>query len=88
MISCYLRLQSCSEQTAAKEQAMKEQTFSIQGMSCGHCVRSVTGALEAIPGVQIKKVVVGQADISYDETKTNDTVLIHAIEEEGFQVTK
>jgi copper chaperone len=67
---------------------MKEQTFSIQGMSCGHCVRSVTGALEAIPGVQIKKVVVGQADISYDETKTNAAVLIHAIEEEGFQVAK
>jgi copper chaperone len=28
----------------------------IEGMTCGHCVRSVTQALEAVPGVQAAKV--------------------------------
>ena len=30
---------------------MEEVRIRVEGMSCGGCVRSVTGALQALPGV-------------------------------------
>lgn len=31
---------------------MSTQEFRVLGMSCGHCVRSVTDELEVLPGVE------------------------------------
>ncbi len=36
-------------------------TLSIDGMSCGHCVKAVTKSLSEVPGVQVKSVAVGTA---------------------------
>jgi len=38
-------------------------TLSIDGMTCGHCVQAVTKALAAVPGVVVKSVAVGSAEI-------------------------
>ncbi|CAN5853188.1 hypothetical protein BH11PLA1_BH11PLA1_12400 [soil metagenome] len=38
-------------------------TLSIDGMTCGHCVNAVTKALSAVPGVQVRSVAVGTAQI-------------------------
>jgi len=38
-------------------------TLSIDGMSCGHCVQAVTKALSAVPGVTVRSVAVGAAEI-------------------------
>lgn len=38
-------------------------TLSIDGMSCGHCVRTVTEALSGVPGVKVYSVAVGSAEI-------------------------
>ena len=38
-------------------------TLAIDGMSCGHCVLAVTKALSAVPGVTVKSVAVGSAEI-------------------------
>ena len=38
-------------------------TLSIDAMSCGHCVKAVTKALSAVPGVQVRSVAVGSAEI-------------------------
>ncbi len=56
----------------------------IQGMTCGHCVRSVTGALEAVPGVT--KVVevslkTGEAVVEGDPAPE---AAVAAVEEEGY----
>jgi copper chaperone len=66
---------------------MKNETLSIQGMSGGHCVTAVTQALSGIPGVVVKKVEVGRAEISYDEASVSPKNLARAIEVEGFQLT-
>lgn len=42
-------------------------TLSIDGMSCGHCVAAVTGALEGLDGVRIEDVEIGEARVAYDE---------------------
>jgi len=38
-------------------------TLAIDGMSCGHCMQSVTRALAAVPGVKVRSVAVGSAVI-------------------------
>ena len=59
------------------------QTLSITGMSCGHCVRAVSSALEAVAGVESVAVdlelgracVEGQADVD---------ALVAAVVAEGY----
>lgn len=64
---------------------MKSETLTIQGMSCDHCVRAVKQAIEEV-GAGVTRVEVGQAEISYDETKISREKIILAIEEEGYKV--
>lgn len=44
-------------------------TVKITGMRCGHCVGSVTKALEAIEGVSNVKVDLARGEAVYDEGK-------------------
>jgi copper chaperone CopZ len=39
-------------------------TLTIDGMTCGHCVRAVTEVLAAVPGVGVRSVAVGSAQIT------------------------
>ena len=42
-------------------------TLKIKGMRCGHCVSSVTRALEAIAGITNVKVDLARGEATYDE---------------------
>lgn len=59
-------------------------TLSVTGMTCDHCVRSVTKALQAVAGVE--KVALsldtGRARV---DGKASPGALIQAIEEEGYK---
>jgi len=59
-------------------------TLSITGMTCDHCVRSVTKTLQAVAGVE--KVAVS-LDTGHARVDGNASpgVLIQAIEEEGYK---
>lgn len=56
----------------------------ITGMTCGHCVRSVTGALKAVPGVKAAEVDLesGSAKVEGDP---DPAALLAAVAEEGYQ---
>jgi len=43
--------------------AVTHTTLSIDGMSCGQCVAGVTKALSGLPGIEIRSVSVGSAQI-------------------------
>ncbi|HET7831477.1 MAG TPA: cation transporter [Gallionella sp.] len=60
----------------------------VQGMSCGGCVKSVTGVLQKIPGVGSVDVSLEQncATISYDPAKAAPAQFRQAIEGAGFSV--
>jgi copper chaperone CopZ len=47
--------------------ALPNTTLVIDGMSCGHCVAQVTKALAGVPGVEVKSVAVGSAQIATTE---------------------
>lgn len=56
----------------------------ITGMTCGHCVRSVTGALKGVPGVKAAEVDLrsGAAKV---EGEADPAALVAAVEDEGYK---
>jgi len=62
-------------------------TVKIKGMRCGHCVGSVTKALEAIDGISNVKVDLAKGEAVYDENKPVAIDKIKgAIDAIGFEV--
>ncbi len=47
----------------------------IQGMSCGHCVKTVDQALRAVPGVVQLKVEVGHASVETAASVTREALI-------------
>lgn len=60
-----------------------EVTLTIDGMSCGHCVRSVKAALDSVVGVAVKSVGVGTAVIEASDAAAADRA-IAALEAAGY----
>lgn len=67
---------------------MAQTVIGIQGMTCDGCVRSVTKALQSVPGVQETHVSLEkhEATVIYDDSKTSVDVLQQAVEEAGYDV--
>lgn len=65
---------------------MEKTTFTVLGMSCGHCKMAVEKALKAITGVADVVVDLAAAHVTvlYDNTKTNQTVLKEAVKKAGY----
>lgn len=63
----------------------KDVDLRIQGMSCGHCVKAVRGALENVPGVTKVDVEVGRARVVCEDSVSRDA-LAAAITDAGFEV--
>lgn len=38
-------------------------TLAIDGMTCGHCIRTVSATLGEVPGVAVRSVAIGNAEI-------------------------
>lgn len=62
--------------------------LNVQGMSCNHCVSTVTKALNELQGVQSVNVDLkaNTVTVSYDETASNLGQIKEAIEEAGYDV--
>lgn len=58
--------------------------LSIEGMHCGACVRRVTTALEAVPGVQVGTVEVGSAKLAFDPEEATAQEVAAAVDGIGF----
>lgn len=67
---------------------MTEKTYTVTGMTCDHCVRSVTeevSALDGVTGVSVdlptgKVTVASEKEVGVDEVRA-------AVEEAGYQLT-
>jgi copper chaperone len=68
---------------------METTTIKVGGMSCGGCVKNVTGALEGLDGVQKAEVSLEQAQavVSFDGTKLQRADLMQAVEDAGFDAS-
>lgn len=67
---------------------MSSRTFTVGGMTCGHCARSVTEELSELPGVTDVQVAVdsGQVSVRSDQELGRDAVTA-AITEAGYTIT-
>jgi copper chaperone len=58
--------------------------LSIEGMHCGACVRRVTNALQAVPGVEVGSVEVGTASVTFNPNATTPEQIAGAVNGSGF----
>lgn len=70
---------------------MSTTTFRVDGMTCGHCVRSVTEELTALPGVtgvDVELVAGGSSPVTVtSDAPLETTAVAAAVAEAGYAVT-
>ena len=66
---------------------MTTRTWTVTGMTCGHCVASVTEEVQEIPGVTAVDVVLesGAVTVTSEQPIADDSVR-EAVEEAGYQL--
>ncbi|WP_435770189.1 heavy-metal-associated domain-containing protein [Nocardioides sp. SYSU DS0651] len=62
-------------------------TYTVTGMTCGHCVASVTEEVREIPGVADVDVVLETGALTVTaESDLDDAAVKAAVEEAGYQL--
>ncbi|WP_435201320.1 heavy-metal-associated domain-containing protein [Janibacter sp. GS2] len=62
-------------------------TYSVTGMTCGHCVASVTEEVEQIPGVEHVRVELESGAVTITSAEPVDPDAVRsAVEEAGYQL--
>jgi copper chaperone len=63
-------------------------TFTVTGMTCGHCVASVTEEVEEVAGVELVEVALGTGTLTVTSSQPVDDAAVRAaVEEAGYQLT-
>lgn len=63
------------------------QTFTVTGMTCGHCVASVTEEVQEIPGIEHVDVVLETGSLTITSAEPVDDAAVRtAVEEAGYQL--
>lgn len=66
---------------------MSEQTYTVQGMTCGHCAAAVTREVERVGGVDAVRVDVGAGTVIVETTGVvSDEAITAAVAEAGYTV--
>lgn len=61
------------------------QVFNVQGMSCGHCVKAITSAVQAKDPAASVRVDLAAKEVGVESALSAEQV-IEAISEEGYAV--
>lgn len=63
------------------------QTYTVTGMTCSHCVASVTEEVREVPGVENVDVVLETGALTVTSAEPVDDVAVkRAVEEAGYQL--
>jgi copper chaperone CopZ len=65
---------------------MQRVTYTLDGMSCGHCVAAVRKAATTVAGVTVEEVQLGRLVASLDPAVTSPSTLAQAVADEGYAV--
>jgi copper chaperone len=71
----------------SEETSMSERTYTVTGMSCGHCAEAVTSEVSSLPGVDKVDVdlATGRVVVVSDQP-LDDGAVRSAVEEAGYEV--
>ncbi len=59
-------------------------TYTVSGMTCGHCVASVTEEVQEVPGVEDVAVVLETGVLTVTGADLDDDAVRKAVEEAGY----
>jgi copper chaperone len=63
------------------------QTYTVTGMTCGHCVASVTEEVQEIPGIEDVDVVLETGSLTITSAEPVDDAAVRtAVEEAGYHL--
>ncbi|MCQ6260154.1 heavy-metal-associated domain-containing protein [Pseudomonas sp. Q11] len=62
------------------------QTFNVQGMSCGHCVKAITQAVQARDPAADVQIDLSARTVQVQSSLSVDAV-VQAIKEEGYEAS-
>jgi copper chaperone len=67
---------------------MEKVTLNVEGMSCGHCVKSVEGSVGALNGVSTVKVDLEnkKVDVEFNKDEVTLDVIKETIDDQGYEV--
>ena len=66
---------------------MSTETYTVTGMTCGHCVSSVTEEVTQVPGVTDVDVDLATGGLTVtSDAPVDDTAIQAAVEEAGYSV--
>lgn len=66
---------------------MKTEVLKVEGMSCGHCVKTIENALK-VAGVEAKaELNEKKVTVTYDENKIGLDSISNVIEDNGYTVS-
>lgn len=69
------------------EQTFTEQTYAVQGMTCGHCAASVTREVNRLEGIEDVRVDVASGTLTIRATDAvTDAAVAAAVDEAGYAV--
>jgi copper chaperone len=64
-------------------------TLSVQGMTCGHCVKTVETSVGELPGVKTVTVDLkgARATVGFDPSMIEPEAIVERLSEEGYQAS-
>lgn len=67
---------------------MEKITLNVEGMSCGHCVKSIEGSVGELPGVSSVKVHLenGTVDVEFNNSEVSLDKIKETIDDQGYDV--
>lgn len=65
---------------------MENVVLQVEGMSCGHCVNSVEGALKNLGTVAKVDLASNSVSVDFDADKVTLAAIKEAIEDQGYDV--
>ena len=67
-------------------QTAQRLTYSVPGMSCGHCRAAISGEVGGVPGVGYVEVDLDARRVTVTGDGIDDTAVRAAIEEAGYDI--
>ena len=63
---------------------MASLTLHIEGMSCGHCLNAVSKGLASVPGLTVRKVAIGRAEVEFEGDTVSVEQIVAAVRDAGY----
>ncbi|WP_445491983.1 copper chaperone CopZ [Niallia sp. 03133] len=67
---------------------MEKATLNVEGMSCGHCVKTIEGSVGELSGVSAVKVNLeeGLVDVAFNGNEVSLDAIKETIDDQGYDV--